>query len=184
MSPVLGRRQLEAASMDSDYGDDALSQDGGGDAADEETCAVLLARSNDLAQAEHKRKVRQAWREFEERVGATFGEEHARTPADGAPMREAEVLIAELYGWSGVLGKIGRKAERHLKALSRNRELEPLLRGRNPAAETRPNMLLPNDRFDLAAGWKDRFDLAAGSSPKAARGIHARSTRDHILAVG
>ena len=163
MSPVLGRRQLEAASMDGDYGDDALSQGGGGDAADEETCAVLLARSNDLAQAEHKRKVRQAWREFEERVVATFGEEHdlpaGRAVRERGPHRRALRLERRARGRSA-----GRQ-ERHLKALSRNRELEPLLRGRNPAAETRPNMLLPNDRFDLAAGWKDRFDLAAGSSP-------------------
>ena len=176
MSPGLGRRQLEAASMHSDYGDDASSRDGGSESTEEENCAVRIARSNELAQAEHKRIVRQSWREFEERVVATFGAEHDRIPADGAPMRDAEVVVIELYGWSGVRGKIGKKAERHLKALGRNLELANLLglRGRNPAAETRLHALSP----------KDRFDLAAGSSPKAARGIHARSTRDHILAVG
>ncbi len=176
MSPGLGRRQLEAASMHSDYGDDASSRDGGSESTEEENCAVRIARSNELAQAEHKRIVRQSWREFEERVVATFGAEHDRIPADGAPMRDAEVVVIELYGWSGVRGKIGKKAERHLKALGRNLELANLLglRGRNPAAETRLHALSP----------KDRFDLAAGSSPKAARGIHARSTLDHVLAVG
>ena len=164
MSPGLGRRQLEAASMHSDYGDDASSRDGGSESTEEENCAVRIARSNELAQAEHKRIVRQSWREFEERVVATFGAEHDRMTL---PTARRCATPRSCRHRAGTAERVraredrqeGRAAPQGTGPRSRARNSAPA-RGAQPGGRDAPAWpRSPKDRFDSRRG------LQPGSGP-------------------
>ena len=150
--------------------------------SEDENCAVLLSRAAAQREAEHKHKVKEAWRAFEDRLLATFGEAHDRVPADAAALRDAEALVVELYGWSGALGKVGKKAQKHLQKLGRHRELgEALgLRGRNPVAHARLHELAPNERFNIAAAAARAWWRAAGARDARDERRRTRSSADSL----
>ena len=175
----------EASSVASDDGCASFGTiyDARADVSEDENCAVLLSRAAAQREAEHKHKVKEAWRAFEDRLLATFGEAHDRVPADAAALRDAEALVVELYGWSGALGKVGKKAQKHLQKLGRHRELgEALgLRGRNPVAHARLHELAPNERFNIAAAAGARVvGAAAGARDARDERRRTRSSADSL----